>query len=145
MRKLILLSAGMMLTLVGCQTVPYQGQARDVKKKPQVEGVIAIPMNARDEDRAVANQKMQSNCAPSTFSVLEEGEVAIGQKTDSSASENRREGRSESVGSLFGIPIVSSQAPGKDTSSSQTTTQIKEWQISYKCIAEGGKKGSRVQ
>ena len=122
-----------LLGLTACQTVPYQGQARDVKKKPQEEGVIAMPLDPRDEDRAKAEQKMASNCAPGSFKVLEEGEVAIGQKTNSNSSETDRANKQSKVGSLFGIPLVSGQAAGKDQSSEQTTTQIKEWQISYKC------------
>ena len=127
-----------MMGLSGCQTVPYQGQARDVKKKPQEEGVIAIPSEFRDEDRAKADQKMAANCAPGAFKVMEEGEVAVGQKTESNTSESDRASSQTKVGSLFGIPLVSGQAAGKDSQSSQTTTQLKEWQISYKC--DSGKK-----
>lgn len=137
----VLLLASFALIYSGCQTVPYEGQARDVKRKPQEEGVIAIPTNYKDEDRSKAVQKMQSNCTPGVYKILEEGEVTVGQETKSSGRETDR-ASTEKTGSLFGIPIVSGEAKGKNTESSQVTTSLKEWQISYRCLAQSsvGKK-----
>lgn len=121
------------LTLSGCQTVPYQGQAREVKRKPQTEGIIALNSGFRDEDRAKAEEKMKGNCAPYPVKVLEEGEVVVGQEVKSSANETDRASSKTKIGSVFGIPLTSGQAGGKDIASSSTTTSLKEWQISYSC------------
>ncbi len=124
--------------MVGCQTVPYQGQARDIKRRPNADGVIGIPLNFRDEDRAKAEVKMKGNCNPSAFQVLEEGEVVVGQETKTSGKETDRASSEKKVGSLFGLPLMSGEAGGKNTESSQVTTSVKEWQISYKCVAKSG-------
>ncbi len=131
LRRLIFAAS---LFMVGCQTVPYQGQARDIKRKPQDEGVIGIPLNFRDEDRARAEQKMRSNCNPIAFKVLEEGEVVVGQEVKSSGRETDRKSTEHKVGSLFGVPLMSGDQGGKNTESSQVTSAVKEWQISYKCL-----------
>lgn len=122
-----------LLLMTACQTVPYEGEARNVTLKPKKEGVISIPVNYRDEDRTKAETTMQKNCSPFFPEVLEEGEVAVGTKVDSSGSESDRKSTERKVGSLFGIPVVTGEAAGKDMSSSSTTTQIKEWHITYRC------------
>lgn len=124
--------------LIGCQTIPYQGQARNVVVKPQKEGVISIPMDARDEDRAKADSIMLRNCQPLRPEILQEGEVAVGTKTDSNGRETDRASSEHKVGSLFGIPITSGEAAGKNSSSSSTVTQVKEWHISYRCSSKKG-------
>lgn len=126
------------LFVMGCQTVPYQGQARDIKRHPQEDGVIGIPLNFRDEDRARAESKMQSNCNPAAYKVMEEGEVVIGQETKTSGKETDRASTEHKVGSLFGMPLISGEKGGKNTETSQVTTNVKEWQISYKCVAKAG-------
>lgn len=137
--KFILVAIGLLL-LAGCQTMPYQGQARDVKLKPQKEGVIALPPAPRDEDRAKAQLKMKQNCAPYESNVLEEGEVAIGQKTDSAGKETDRASTKHKMGSVFGMALMGGTEGGRDVSSSTTTTDIKEWHISYKCDAKSVKR-----
>lgn len=119
--------------LVGCQTVPYQGQARDVKRKPRLEGVISIPTNYRPEDRAKADERMKSNCEPMPVKVLEEGEVVVGQETRTTGRESDRASTEYKAGSIFGIPVIGGEAGGKDTSSSSVTSAVKEWHISYQC------------
>ena len=47
-----------MLTLASCATV-YTPQARDVKRKPKVNGVIALNTTHRDEDRQKADSMMK--------------------------------------------------------------------------------------
>lgn len=131
--QLLAVSAALTMTLVGCQTVPYEGQAREVKRKPQQEGVIALPSSPRTEDRAKAEVAMKSNCSPFPAKINEEGEVVVGQEVKSTASENDRQASKTNIGSLFGIPLTSGTEAGKDTHSSSTTTSIKEWQISYTC------------
>lgn len=127
------LLAAALIGMTGCQTVPYQGQARNVKKKPQSNGVIAIDTNYRPEDRTKADQYMKENCAPMGVKVLEEGEVVVGQQTTSNNRETERDSTEHKVGNLWGIPLMSGEKGGKDTSSSATTTNLKEWQISYEC------------
>lgn len=134
MNKTILgFGMGLLLVLAGCQTVPYQGQARNVTIKPQKEGVISIAVNHRDEDRQKAQEMMTRNCQPYEVEVLEEGEVAVGTKTDSTGRDTDRASTERQVGTLFGVAVMSGEAGGKNTQSSSQTVSIKEWHISYKC------------
>ena len=41
------------LVMAGCQTMPYQPYAREVKRQPGNGGEIALKQEHRDEDRAV--------------------------------------------------------------------------------------------
>jgi hypothetical protein len=120
------------MALAGCQTVPYQGQAREVKKRPQDGGTVALKLDHRDEDRTKADEKMKSTCSPYPVQVLEEGEVSVGQETTASGSETQR-ASTERKAKLFGMAFNTGEAAGKNTSSSTKTTDIKEWQITYKC------------
>lgn len=142
-RLLLIAAAGSLTLLTGCQTMPYKGQAHDVKRRPQEEGVIGIPLNFRDEDRAVAEQKMKSNCSGMAFKIVEEGEVAIGQETKSTGRETDRKSTEHKMGSFLGMPVMSGEAGGKNTESSQVVTSVKEWQISYRCVAAAGGGGNR--
>lgn len=133
--KLSLCAIGIGAILNGCATVPYQGQAHNIKRRPQSDGVVGIPINYRDEDRAKAEQHMLSNCQPGQYRITEEGEAVIGQEVKSSGKETERDSTKHKVGSLFGVPLMSGEAGGKNTESSQVTTAVKEWQISYKCLS----------
>lgn len=121
--------------LFGCQTMPYQPYARDVKKMPNKGGIIALHTEHRDEDRAKADMMMKKNCGDTPVKITEEGEVAVGQTTTGNATETKDAGsQGQKVGSLFGMPIMSGAAdPSKNTSSTTTTTAVKEWQIAYEC------------
>lgn len=132
-RSSVMISA--VAIFAGCQTLPYQPYARDVKKKPGQGGIIALKPEHRDEDQTKAKQMMATNCGASNVKVLEEGEVAVGQEVKSNADTTKSAGTSSTkIGSLFGIPLVSSGTDPKDsTNSSSVTTSIKEWQISYEC------------
>lgn len=132
MFRMILVGMSLFI-MTACQTVPYQGQARNVSMKPQKEGVISIPVQYRDEDRLKAESTMAKNCKPYTPQIVQEGEVAVGTKVDSNGKETDRASTERQMGTLFGIPLVSGEAAGKNSSSSSTTTQIKEWHITYKC------------
>jgi hypothetical protein len=134
MTKLVLAIAAS-LFLFGCQTMPYQPYARDVKKMPNQGGLIALKTDHKDEDRAKADMMMKKNCGDQNVKITEEGEVAVGQTTTGNASETQAAGHSSSkVGSLFGMPIMSGgNDPSKNTATSTTTTAIKEWQIAYEC------------
>lgn len=133
-----------LLMASGCVTIPYKPYARDVKKKAQQGGIVALKVEHRDEDRAKAQEMMERTCQPTAVKVLEEGEVVVGQETKVKGSTSFEEGKQgEKVGDLFGIPLVSgSKAPGQETESSSSTLQIKEWQISYEC-EKAGKKAAR--
>jgi hypothetical protein len=76
---------------------------------------------------------MARNCSPLKPIVMEEGEAVVGQKTDASSRETKRDSTEHKVGSLFGVPLMSGEKEGKDSATSSVTTQIKEWHISYKC------------
>ena len=131
MKKELILT-GFLLTLASCATV-YTPQARDVKRKPKVNGVIALNTTHRDEDRQKADSMMKQNCGTLPINIVEEGEVAVGQQTSSSGSETNRDDSRMQVGSMFGIPLLTGENGGKNTNQSSTVTQLKEWQISYEC------------
>jgi hypothetical protein len=134
MIKLIIFSL-LSAILVSCQTMPYQPYARDVKKLPNQGGVIHLKTEHRDEDRAKADMMMKKNCGELPVKITEESEVAVGQTTTGNASETRDAGAAGvNVGSLFGMPITSGSVdPSKNTTSTTTTTALKEWQIAYEC------------
>ena len=119
----------------GCQTMPYQPYAREVKRKPGVGGEIALKTEHRDEDRAKAQATMDSNCGGSLAKVEEEGEVTVGQTTNSQTNQDYRSGtHGAKVGSLFGVPIVSGgTSAGADTTGTSVTTDLREWVIKYSC------------
>ncbi len=123
------------LVMAGCQTMPYQPYAREVKRQPGGGGEIALKQEHRDEDRLKAQSMMNSNCGATGVKVLEEGEVVVGSTTNSNASETHNSGRpGQQVGTLFGIPVTSGgQQASNNTATSATTTALKEWNIKYEC------------
>ena len=135
MTKLQLLASVGLLAVVGCQTMPYQPYARDVKRRPQSGGVIALHTEHRDEDRLKADEMMKSNCGANAIKVTEEGEVVVGQTTNTNANQNTDYGNKHQVGTLFGMPVTSGADASTNTNSTATTTQVKEWQIVYDCVA----------
>ena len=122
------------LILSACQTV-YVPQAREVKKKSKVNGVIALPNGFRTEDRAKADEIMKQNCAPMEVNVTDEGETVVGQETKAANSSTNRDDSRRSAGNLFGIPLMTGQAAGTETQSTSVTKQITEWQVVYNCMA----------
>ena len=123
------------LVMAGCQTMPYQPYAREVKRQQGNGGEIALKQEHRDEDRLKAQSMMNSNCGATGVKVLEEGEVVVGSTTNSNASETHNQGHSgQQVGTLFGIPVTSgAQQASNNTATSATTTALKEWNIKYEC------------
>ncbi len=122
-----------LMVVSGCQTVPYQGVARDVKRKPGVGGTIAVPLNPRQEDRDRATQAMISNCGNGNFKVTEEGEVVTGETTQASSRNDYRQNTQQQTGTFLGMPVLAGDPGGVDTSTTSTRTQMKEWQIAYEC------------
>ncbi len=124
----------MALIQISCQTLPYQPYARDVKKRADAGGVIALKTDHREEDLAKAKSMMERNCNGAGVRILEEGEVVVGEKTNSRSDQNTYQnsvyGTSPSgFVSAFAAPPTTNTQSGEST-----TTQIKEWQISYECV-----------
>lgn len=122
------------LIFTGCATIPY---AREVKKRPLAGGTIALRTYHGPEDRAKADSLMQINCGTNEVKVVEEGEVVVGQRSETTA----HQGPSSST-SLFSFGNVSNN--GTSGSASTETVQVKEWQISYECLAQGPNKANNV-
>lgn len=123
------------LALSACATMPYEPYAREVKKKPRDGGVIALRTEHRPEDRARADFLMSANCGDSSVNVAEEGEVVVGEKTNTSANKYQ-ETQPESGFRIGGIAFASGATrPGENTNVESQTSQLKEWHISYQCIA----------
>ena len=132
MKKLLVAVA---FLVVGCATVPYQPYAREVKKKPREGGIIALKTEHRPEDRVRADYLMAQNCSTDhTVKVNEEGEVVTGAKTRTAQNkynENREQGFR-----IGGMQFGTGQTrPEENTNSVSETEQVKEWQISYECVA----------
>lgn len=123
------------LLMMGCQTLPYQPYAREVKRLPGKGGEIALKAEHRDEDRAKAQTVMASNCGNLKLKILEEGEVVVGQTTNSNATEvHNRAQQGTTVGSFFGVPITSGEREASNNMATTATTMaLKEWNIKYEC------------
>ena len=120
--------------LSGCATVPYQPYAREVKKLPQTSGIIALNANHQEEDRAKAENMMRGNCGNMSVKILEEGEIATGTQTNTASKETKD--RENEGGFKTGI-FTFGGAPkdSNNTATNAVTTEIKEWRISYSCVA----------
>ena len=136
MRSLITdaIGAGTTLVLASCVTMPYQPYAREVVKKPNTGGTIALKIEHRDEDRTKAMDIIQRNCGAHTFEIKEEGETVVGQSTTSNATENHQAGNQQTVGTFLGMPVTTGTGPTTQTNTTATTTEIKEWRITYECV-----------
>lgn len=119
-----------------CASMPYQPYAREVKKKPNEGGVIALKTEHRPEDRQRADSLMAANCGSDAIvKVQEEGEVAVGEKTKSN-SNKVQENQPASGFSIGGLRFGSNETrPGENTDTTTETVQVKEWQIAYNCVA----------
>ena len=121
-------SASILLGLVSCVTVPYQPYAREAKKKPGVSGTVAMKLERRAEDEALAQSHMAKNCGSKKVNVDEEGEVVVGEQTDSTV---QKSAGSKSDFAMSGFAFGSK--PTEDSSGSSTKTALKEWHITYSC------------
>ena len=130
----VLLSFLPFLFFVSCATMPYEPQAREIKRKPQQGGAIALNEKYRAEDRAKADNLMKSNCGTNKdVAILEEGEVVVGEKVDSTAKKTI-DNEENTAFKLGGIRFTNS-TPAENVNTSMQKTQIKEWRIEYGCIA----------
>lgn len=138
MRLLLGLSA--LLLLARCATPSYQPQAREVKRRPTQGGTIALGSSYRPEDRVHAEIVMKSNCGNQDVKIVEEGEVIVGEQTQATTDKNARV--TTHAFTIGGLPF------GNDKPAERTTTQtvqIKEWHISYDCIASASSGSSIVK
>ncbi len=126
------LGVGATLLLSGCQTIPYTGQARDVKRRPGAGGTVAVPINPQQVDRERASEHMTTNCGAGNFKVTSEEEVATGQMVESDAYNSAQPYRPAHAGGLvLGPPVY---ADGMDSHVTSRVVQTKEWLISYDCV-----------
>ena len=118
---------------VSCATLPYEPYAREVKKRPSDGGTIALNGVHRPEDRARAEMLMKSNCGTSETKVVEEGEVVVGEKTDATAHKSASTYNDNAF--KIGAMSFGNSRPSDKTDTTTHTTQLKEWHISYQCVA----------
>jgi hypothetical protein len=118
------LIVGSIMTLAAC------GTAR-VIHRDQVGGVIEL-QGDRGKAMEQASQEMAAHCGPNNFTIVQEGEEAIGtdtftredQATDSKTSKNGRRSATDST-----------------TSGQQSTRTATAWRVHYQCggaAAAGG-------
>ncbi len=130
--------------LTACQLPAYQGEARDVKRRPRESGVVAIPRKFRPEDRARAEDTMRTVCAPGSFSVVEEGEIVTWQQVVADSRETNRDNSEHEMGKILGMSVTGGEREGKDTRTSSTSKNLTEWQISYVCAKAEAKSEAKV-
>jgi len=115
------LSLGLILALAAC------GSAR-VIQRTQAGGIIEL-QGDRGKAMEQANQEMASHCGPNNYTIVQEGEEAIGTDTYSredtnAASQTSRNGRYTEAGST--------------TTGQQSTRTATAWRVHYQCNGQGG-------
>ncbi len=114
-------SLGLMLALAAC------GSAR-VINRTQAGGVIEL-QGDRGKAMEQANQEMASHCGPNNYTIVQEGEEAIGTDTytredTNAASQTSRSGRRQDAAST--------------TQGQQSTRTATAWRVHYQCNGAGG-------
>lgn len=109
-------SLGLILALAAC------GSAR-VIQRTQAGGVIEL-QGDRGKAMEQANQEMASHCGPNNYTIVQEGEEAVGTDTytredTSGGSSTSRDGRHTSGGST--------------TTGQQSTRTATAWRVHYQC------------
>ena len=109
-------SLGLILALAAC------GSAK-VIQRTQAGGVIEL-QGDRGKAMEQANSEMASHCGPNNYTILQEGEEAIGTDTyvredTNAASQTSRSGRSTQSGST--------------TTGQQSTRTATAWRVHYQC------------
>jgi hypothetical protein len=115
------LSLGLILALAAC------GSAR-VIQRTQTGGVIEL-QGDRGKAMEQANQEMASHCGPNNYTIVQEGEEAIGTDTysredTSAAATQSRSGRSQYADS--------------STTGQTSTRTATAWRVHYSCNGAGG-------
>lgn len=83
--KNILLAIAVLI-FIGCQTLPKQPAARDLKSTPNQGGTIALNSEHSDEDRAKADLMMKKTCGELPIRVTQEGEALADSSSTKTAS-----------------------------------------------------------
>ena len=114
-------SLGLIVALAAC------GSAR-VIQRTQAGGVIEL-QGDRGKAMEQANQEMASHCGPNNYTIVQEGEEAIGTDTysredTSGGSSTSRDGRHTRGGST--------------TTGQQSTRTATAWRVHYQCNGAGG-------
>jgi hypothetical protein len=114
-------SLGLILALSAC------GSARVIQRN-QTGGVIEL-QGDRGKAMEQANQEMASHCGPNNFTIVQEGEEAIGtdtytQENTNAAADTSRNGRHTRADS--------------QTSGVQSTRTATAWRVHYQCNGAGG-------
>ena len=114
-------SLGLILALAAC------GSAR-VIQRTQAGGVIEL-QGDRGKAMEDANQQMASHCGPNNYTIVQEGEEAVGTDTytredTNAASQTSRSGRTTQAGST--------------TTGQQSTRTATAWRVHYQCNGAGG-------
>ncbi|HSD90447.1 MAG TPA: hypothetical protein VLB44_23125 [Kofleriaceae bacterium] len=114
-------SLGLILALAAC------GSAR-VIQRTQTGGVIEL-QGDRGKAMEQANQEMASHCGPNNYTIVQEGEEAVGTDTytreDTSAGQTTsRDGRTTTGGAT--------------TTGQQSTRTATAWRVHYQCNGAAG-------
>jgi hypothetical protein len=113
------LSLGLILVLAAC------GSAR-VIQRTQSGGVIEL-QGDRGKAMEQANQEMASHCGPNNYTIVQEGEEAIG--TDTYSRQDTNSG---------GTSNGRSYQEGSTTQGQQSTRTATAWRVHYQCNGAGG-------
>jgi hypothetical protein len=114
-------SLGLVLALAAC------GSAR-VIQRTQTGGIIEL-QGDRGKAMEQASQEMTAHCGPSNFTIVQEGEEAVG--TDTFVREDTNAG---STTSRDGRHTQS----GATTTGQQSTRTATAWRVHYQCNGAGG-------
>ena len=118
------LSLGLVLVLAAC------GSAR-VIQRTQTGGTIEL---SGDRSKAMeqANQEMASHCGPNNYTIVQEGEEAVG--TDTYTNKNTQYGQGTSTSPDGQESVTQGGANTQTTSSTRTATA---WRVHYQCNNAG--------
>jgi len=114
-------SLGLILALSAC------GSAR-VIQRTQTGGVIEL-QGDRGKAMEQANSEMASHCGPSNFTIVQEGEEAIG--TDTYSREDTNAAAATSSNGRY-------TEAGSTTTGQQSTRTATAWRVHYQCNGAGG-------
>lgn len=113
------LSLGLIVVLAAC------GSAR-VIQRTQTGGVIEL-QGDRGKAMEQANQEMASHCGPNNYTIVQEGEEAIG--TDTYSRQDTNSG---------GTSNGRSYQEGSTSTGQQSTRTATAWRVHYQCNGAGG-------
>jgi len=119
-----------------------------VTVRPGVDGVLAFlppdpsrprgPEYHREEARRQAEDYMKRSCFPAPFEIVQEGEVAIGTVTNTSASASQQSAQ----GQFFGVGASAGEAHG---SGQRVETSLNEYRIQFRCRQPAAANAAPIQ